>query len=293
MKLIYLILCSINTIAFDQSVYFVGTPEIFAPGIVNVGTSQVKVTFSKGGKLVLWGDIKREGGADGLDIWMAYKIDSVWSNPKPVNFNTSFNDFDPSFSADGNILYFFSNRPGGEGGDDIYFTAYDSITQNFGEPVNMGKNINTPGDEWGPAESLDGKKFMYCTDGRQGKGQHDIFICKKVNGEWNEPKSMDAINSIADDFDPVFLSDCTTIIFTRKLNDDEAYLYVTYLTDEGYSKPEKLDEQLNIPGTWNFGSSLSSVWPDILYYSTHAETGGQGRLDIYKVRYFLKKKVSK
>lgn len=282
-----LLLLILNITVFCQSLKITSAPELFAPGIVSIENSEVKITFSKDGRIALWGAINRKNGVGGLDIWKAVKSEKGWSEPEPVSFNTKDNDFDPCFSADGKILYFFSNKPGGEGGDDIYFVKYDSVNRSFGEPVNMGKEINTKGDEWGPTESTDGKKFMFCTDGLGGKGKHDIFICEKAKGDWGKPKAVSEINSPEDDFDPVFLSDCKTIIFSQKLNEDEVYLYVSYLTEAGYSKPERLKDNINISGTWNFGSSLDSADHSYFYYSTHREDNTKGKLDIYKVKYTL------
>ena len=283
-------LLTLNISTFCQVLIVEQKPELFAPGIVSVAGSQVKITFSKDGNLVLWGEVNRNNGIGGFDIWQAVKNDTGWSNPKPVGFNTVHNEFDPSFSADGKILYFFSNRPGGEGGDDIYFADYDSINMRFGEPMNIGNKINTKGDEWGPTESADGAQLIFCTDGLGGQGEHDIFICKKTHKKWGPPTAITNINSPQDDFDPIFLSDCSTIVFTKKYNEDEAYMFVSYLSKDGYSKPEKLDNKINISGTWNFGSSPDPVDHSCFYYSTHREEDSQGRLDIFKVKYILKDK---
>ncbi len=287
MKPLFILIFLINISLFCQSFEVVGIPELFAPDIVCIEKSEVKITFSKDGKIVLWGAVGREKGMGGLDIWEAAYSDSGWSNPQPVSFNSADDDFDPSFSADGKLLYFFSNRQGGEGGTDIYFVKYDSLNQSFSQPLNMGNKINTSGDEWGPAESIDGKKFIFCTDGLGGKGKHDIFICEKVKDGWSEPKEITEINSDEDDFDPAFLNDCKTILFTKKYSEDEAYLFISYLSKDRYTKPEKLGKDINISNTWNFGSSLDPINHSYFYYSTHKEENSKGRLDIYKVKYVL------
>lgn len=286
MKIITVILLLSSTL-FCQSFEVIGSPELFAPDVVCIDKSEVKITFSKDGKIVLWGAVGRENGIGGFDIWRAVKSDSGWSDPWPVSFNTQVDDFDPTFSADGKILYFFSNREGGEGGTDIYFAEYDEDKQSFGEPVNMGENVNTSGDEWGPIESPDGNKFLYCTDGMGGTGKHDIFVCERAADGWSEPKNITVINSPEDDFDPIFLSDNETIIFTKRYNDDEAYLFISYLTEDGYTKPTRLGDNINMPDTWNFGSSLDPIDHSYFYYSSHIEDDTKGRLDIYKVKYKL------
>jgi WD40-like Beta Propeller Repeat len=69
----------------------------------------------------------RTGGVGGLDIWVATREDSsdLWStpvNPGPP-LNSAADDGSPALSRDGRTLYFFSTRPGGFGGRDIWFTV--------------------------------------------------------------------------------------------------------------------------------------------------------------------------
>lgn len=286
MKRLIVLLFFINfTSAFCQAINFTGEPELFAPGIISIEKSEVKITFSKEGNLALWGEIGREKGIGGLDIWQSEKTKDGWSDPKPVSFNSTENDFDPSFSADGKTVYFFSNRYGGLGGDDLYYVQYDSAAQTFSNPVNMGARFNSPKDEWGPVESVDGNKFIFCSDGFGGKGMHDVFICERTTDGWGVPKNIETINYEGDDFDPVLLHDCKTILFTRKVNEDEAYLYLSYLTKNGYTIPEKISDKINATGTWNFGSSISTTDPSYIYYSSHIKDNSKGRLDIYRIKY--------
>ena len=276
-----------NVYVIAQQISFENEPQIFAAGIISTEISEVKITFSKDGKLALWGAVGRANGIGGLDIWQSLKTDKGWSIPSPASFNSPDNDFDPCFSAAGDGIYFFSNRPGGFGGDDFYYAAFDTITRTFGEPANMGSQFNTSGDEWGPCESTDGKKFIFCTDGLGGKGQHDIFICEKKANGWSNPKNLDILNSAEDDFDPLLLHDNKTIIFTRKFSDDEACLFISYLNENGYSEAVRLNETINIQGTWNFGSCLNNSEKNYLYYSTHIKDNNIGRLDIYRIGYNL------
>lgn len=289
-KMLFAILLMNISISVCQSINFSGEPELFAPGVVSTEVSEVKITFSKDGKLVLWGAIGREKGLGGFDIWQSEKTETGWGQPKAVSFNSVDNDFDPSFSADGKFVYFFSNRPGGIGGDDLYYVQFDSKTHLFANPVNMGNKFNTSGDEWGPSESIDGSKFLFCTDGPKGKGKHDIYICDRTSEGWSAPRNINNINSIEDDFDPVILHDGKTIIFTRRFSEDEAYLYVSFLSEDGYSTPVRISSKMNIPGTWNFGSSLDPMDNKYIYYSTRIKDNTKGRLDIYRIKYNLSAK---
>src|SRR5262245_50574770 len=94
--------------------------ELIAPGVASSEFSEVRLAVSPDGNTMLWGSTNRPGGPGGWDIWVSRQGTAGWSKPQSVSFNSVSNDFDPAFSPDGRYVYFFSNRPGGAGGDDLY-----------------------------------------------------------------------------------------------------------------------------------------------------------------------------
>lgn len=131
--------------------------------------------------MVLWGSTDRPGGPGGWDIWVARRTgpEAVFGPPEPAPFDFPANDFDPAFSADGRWLYFFSNRPSGFGGDDLYRAP---VTAGGFEPAqHLGAEINTAGDEWAPAPSPDGTLLMFASN-RPG-AKHDLYVARvSANG---------------------------------------------------------------------------------------------------------------
>jgi Tol biopolymer transport system component len=73
----------------------------------------------------------RAGGVGGIDLWTATRatVDAAWSTPVNLGstVNSTFNDQHPSLSADATTLIFFSNRPGGSGGNDLWMTTRAQI----------------------------------------------------------------------------------------------------------------------------------------------------------------------
>jgi Tol biopolymer transport system component len=116
--------------------------------------TEVRPAFSPDGRCVLWGSI----GAPKTPwrILQTCRDGAGWSKPDAVSFDGPDNDFDPAFSPDGRTVYFFSNRPGGQGGDDLYAVDRDPATGAFGTPRNLGPRFNTPGDEWAPSPTPTG-----------------------------------------------------------------------------------------------------------------------------------------
>ncbi|WP_424682232.1 hypothetical protein [Frateuria sp. YIM B11624] len=133
-----------------------GEATLHLPDRVSTRYSEVRLAVSPDGDTELWGSVDRPGGPGGWDIWMVRREQGRWSAPMPVSFDTPANEFDPAFSADGRAVWFFSNRPGGLGGDDIWSAPFDPASGRFGTPRNAGPAINSAGDEWAPSPSADG-----------------------------------------------------------------------------------------------------------------------------------------
>ncbi len=122
-----------------------------------------------------------------------------WLDIKPFPYNgLGYSSGFPSFSADGNTLYFASNRVGGQGGFDIYASLKRSA--GWGEPRNMGGSINTPGDEITPF--TDGKAFYFASDYHLGYGGFDLFKMETMNAEVSNMGI--GINSSSDDYGVVY-----------------------------------------------------------------------------------------
>jgi len=147
---------------------------------------------------------KDEGGAQiNCDIYFCSYINGEWTDIKKVEGinDPVYWDSQPSVSADGNTLYFASDRKGGRGGVDIYKSAKDPKTGVWGKVENMGPVINTPYDEKSPFMHSDSETMYFSSDGHTGVGGFDIFLARKnEKGEWNEPKNIGIpINTKGDD----------------------------------------------------------------------------------------------
>jgi len=147
---------------------------------------------------------KMEGGEQpNADIYYSDFIDGEWTEIKKVpNINHPiYWDSQPSVSADGNVLYFASDRPGGQGKIDIWKSERHPVTHQWQAPVNMGPKINTSGSEKNPFMHSDSETLYYSSDGLFGFGGFDIFYVRKdEKGSWKEPENIGSpINTEADD----------------------------------------------------------------------------------------------
>lgn len=108
-----------------------------------------------------------------------------------------------SFTFDGRVAYFASDREGGFGGFDIWMMRKDSTGNGgWGEPINLGPEINTPKDEISPFVVPDGKSLFFSSNGHQTMGGLDIFYSQKgkTDTSWSEPKNLGwPINTVEND----------------------------------------------------------------------------------------------
>jgi len=139
------------------------------------------------------------------DIYVSNRNeDGTWSYPEPLSENINsegFKESSISISPDGSILFFASDRPGGFGGSDIYFSVKDARGE-WGRSKNLGPMINTEYDDDGPFIDYDGKTLYFSSRGRKGMGGHDIFRSEydSANNDWMEPENLGfPINTPDDD----------------------------------------------------------------------------------------------
>jgi outer membrane protein OmpA-like peptidoglycan-associated protein len=180
------------------------TPEPFAKELLSY-LHEGPVTFDRTNETIYFtqNNVKKGKiitGRDGiskLKIYAATKVNGVWSDIKELPFNgNEFNTCHPTINADGNKMYFSSDRPGGKGGMDIWvsFKNGDAWTK----PVNLGSDVNTPKNELFPFVHADGTVF-YASNGLGGLGGLDIFYTALVNKKWLKANALGAPFSSSDD----------------------------------------------------------------------------------------------
>lgn len=132
---------------------------------------------------------------NGGDIFVSeLKSDNTWSPPKPLPgiINSPYMESSVSITRDGSTLYFASERPGGEGGIDIYSCVKDS-RGNWSKVRNLGPTINSGLHEDGPFIDYSGKKLHFSSQSHKGMGGYDIFESDLINAaknEWSEPMNV-------------------------------------------------------------------------------------------------------
>jgi peptidoglycan-associated lipoprotein len=110
----------------------------------------------------------------------------------------------PHMSPDDEVLYFAANNIEGYGGFDLYYAVWNKKEKKFEDPVNLGPQINTAGDELYPYIHEDGTLY-FSSNGHIGMGGFDLFkVTKKEDGYGPVENLKVPLNSAADDISIIF-----------------------------------------------------------------------------------------
>lgn len=160
-----------------------------------------------------------------LKIYRGEQNESGWKVVEALQFNSSeYSSCHPALSPGGDFLVFSSDRPGGKGGMDLYVSHRNG--EAWSSAVNLGSEINTPGNEVFPSISPDGR-LIFSSDFHVGFGGYDVFISEPFKGKWAAPENFGSpINSSRDDLGLVLGKDLASGYFSSNrdgLQDDIYY----------------------------------------------------------------------
>lgn len=181
------------------------------------------------------------------DIMVCDKLDDdLWSEPYPIGEKINSEGYKESsvcLSPDGNVLYFSSDRPGGFGGTDIYYSIKDKRGR-WKKAINCGENINTPYDDDGPFVHFTGEYLYFSSKGRNTMGGYDVFRSKfDFMEEWWMPaENMGYPISTPDDDIYFIMTKDGKIGYYASVKDDGFGFTDIYKITEGVPEPPVEEE---------------------------------------------------
>jgi OOP family OmpA-OmpF porin len=182
------------------------TPQSISPKI-NTPYNEGTCTISADGRQLIFTSCVGMNGR--CDLFESRKTGDTWSTPKSLGpeVNSAAWETQPSLSADGRVLYFISDRRGGQGNGDIYVSIQRSPGV-WTKAQNLGPTINTPLQERSPYIHANGRTLFFATDGRPGFGGLDIFWSDWNDSTWSKPINFGyPINNHEDQFSLVITAD--------------------------------------------------------------------------------------
>ncbi len=221
-------------------------------------------------------------GVVNLKILLGELRDDDWEYRGEFPYNSnSYSTGHPSIDQTGNVLYFTSDRPGGYGGSDLYFSVF--ANGYWSDPINLGPKVNTEGNESFPFISNDGVLY-FSSDGHGGMGGMDIYFSVPEGGVFNKIENMGfPVNSPKDDFSFVLDSTGMDGYFASNRmggrgNDDIYHLRIKYIPVfiRGVVKDRETGEVL--PDT---RVSIINEFADTIQIST-TKTDGQFEFEVNK-----------
>jgi outer membrane protein OmpA-like peptidoglycan-associated protein len=245
---------------------------------INTDGNEATVGISPDGQTIL---IYKDDNGDG-NIYSTSLDGDVWTKPVKLNENINSKYWEPSafISADGNTLYFTSDRPGGYGGRDLYTSK--QVGGDWGKAVNMGPAINTPYDEDAPFIHPDGRTLYFSSNGHNTMGGFDIFMSLlSDDGAWSEPINIGyPINTPDDDIYYVVSPDGLKAYFSSFREDgvgekdlysakflDKKEIPLTLMDGFVYDESGKVAQDVVITVTDNVNEEVVGV------YHTNSKTG--------------------
>ncbi len=160
---------------------------------INTRFNEGSACLSKDGKILYFARCNSPDSFGNCDIFEAtLKEDSIWANVRNLgtNINTVAWDSHPSLSHTGDTLFFASDRLGGFGISDIYYSVKD-MKGTWQKAMNIGPIINTRGNEVSPFFHHRYNVLYFSSDGQPlNFGDFDIYKSYRQKVNWGEPKNI-------------------------------------------------------------------------------------------------------
>jgi len=205
-----LFLARLNTEGSDSGIV------IKLPYPLNTVNNEGTQAIRQDGRVMFFTACNRPDTKGGCDLYQSIRIGDQWSEPFNLGYpiNTRYWESTPCLSPNGTTLYFSSNRPGGEGGMDIWMSHYLDA-KGWTEPINLGSIINTPDDEMAPFLHGDGYSLFFSSNGRIGMGNLDLYVAHLEGSSWAQPINLGyPINTFANEFGLSVVGDGLTAFFS-------------------------------------------------------------------------------
>lgn len=201
-------------------------------GFSGVNTMFNEGAASIGNQIIYFTGCDRPDGLGNCDLYSSTLIGREWGTPINLgrNVNSKYWDSQPSISAQGNMLFFTSNRPGPISDDDdnfdIWYSEFD-FEMNEWKPAKNLTDINTEGREFSPFIAADGVSLFFSSDKHEPNyGGLDFYrtVFNPETGKWSKPQNLGrVINTEDDEYFITIPAAANVIYWSSRRTDYEGY----------------------------------------------------------------------
>lgn len=201
--------------------------------LLNSPKHDILQDFSSDGSIIYF--IKSSDLVRGVLYSDTFSIDrdpTGLAQPAPLPLNTESGDKD-LFVFNDSLILFSSNRSGGYGGYDIYYSFRKNDV--WGKPVNLGPRLNSAHNEDNPFLTKSGTKLYFSSDRLTSLGGYDIFSATNLQNEWADVKNLGLpINSPGDDLGFELSADGSIALFSSNRIESLGGhdLYIAYFREQ-------------------------------------------------------------
>ncbi len=226
---------------------------------INTELDEGMISMVRDGRLLFFTACNRDGVLGICDIWQAIiDAEGEVTEVGPLDGYTNSEKWESqaAISCDGSTLFFASERPGGFGKSDLWYSKRQPDGR-WSNPVNLGPKINTDDYEEAPFITNDGRTLYFSSYGHPGMGDQDIFMSwLDDEGNWSDPINLGPpVNTAFRELGFFLSADGKTGYFSSERPEGYGKLdiYKFQLTEQLYSQPITfleglvLDSALNMP----------------------------------------------
>lgn len=267
---------------------------------INTPNNEGTCSISADGKIMVFTSCEGRKSYGSCDLFITRREGDHWTEPENMGpfVNSPYWDSQPSLSPDGSRLFFSSDRPYGIGKKDLWMSTMEEDGK-WSRAINLGAGINTPENEVSPFVHANGTSLFYSSNGREGLGNHDIYMTSIQENFTAESVNLGYPINTPGDESGLFISADGQSAFYSKQEGDQTFIYEFrvprelasqfdriyyikgYIKDQKTGKPlystielvnsrtgERVSRFLSDPVTGDYMSTLPEEGQYIMYVET-------------------------
>lgn len=152
----------------------------------NAAPNNITSVSQDGNELFLWGRYNKDGSSNGGGFSTSRRTADGWSVPEPIEAPPYVNrasSREECLTADRSVMLLTRDLEGSTLGEKDIYVSFRNADGSYGPLTNLGRNVNSPGNEGGPYLAADGKT-LYFNSSHDTYGSDDVFVSKRLDDTW-------------------------------------------------------------------------------------------------------------